>query len=189
MWNDSKSFLMAILPEIPSFHMHEGTSDTAHPVSKYREKHSSIFPASGKASYLAVKRSHFLWETTTYIYETSMQIPCDIQFTFLSDTKNGKLFSALYLFSWPWLCSKKDERTKTTKNPNSKKIPITHTRISNIPVPFSSSTCAKETIAQALTMEREQVDGNSDHQVNIATSSKKPPTGNKWKQRRYEPGC
>lgn len=121
MWNNSKSFLTTILPETPSLHMHEGTSDTASPVSQYREKHSSIFPASGKASNLAVKCSHFPWETATYIYETSTQIPCDIQFAFLSNTRYGKLISALYLFSWPWLCIKKDERTTTTKNLNWKK--------------------------------------------------------------------
>lgn len=106
MWNDSKSFLTTILPETLSLHMHEGTSDTAHPVSKYREKHSSIFPASEKASYLAVKCSHFLCETATYIYHTSMQIPCSTQFTFLSDTKYG--------------CTVRKMRT-TTENPNSKK--------------------------------------------------------------------
>lgn len=129
MWNDSKSFLTTILPETLSLHMHEGTSDTAHPVSKYREKHSSIFPASEKASYLAVKCSHFLCETATYIYHTSMQIPCNTQFTFLSDTKYG--------------CTVRKMRT-TTENPNSKKNqPTTHT-ISDISAPFSSSICAKK---------------------------------------------
>lgn len=111
-----KPFLTTVLPETPSLHRHEGTSDTAHLLSKYREQHSGVFPASGKDSYLAIKYSYFLWKIGTYICETSMQIPCNIQFkfTFLSDTKYRKFCSALYLFNRPWLHST-EERTTTTK--------------------------------------------------------------------------
>lgn len=150
---------MIILPETPSLHMHEGTSDTAHLLSKkYREQHSGIFPVSGKTSYLAIKCSYFLWKTATYMYETGMQIPCNIQlkFTFLSDTKYKKFFSAPSMFSWPWLHSTKDRTTK-------KKVQNTYTTILDIPVPSSSSTQAKETIVQAQTLEWEKADGNSDH--------------------------
>lgn len=100
----------------------------AHLLSKYREQHSGIFPASGKASCLATKHSHFFWKTAIYSYETSMQIPCNIQFkfTFLSDTKYRKLFSALYMFSWPWLHSTK-ERTTKKKSPKNTHHNFGHT--------------------------------------------------------------
>lgn len=94
--------------------MHEDTSVTAHLLSKYREQHSGTFPASGKASCLATKCFHCLWKTATYIYETSMQIPCSIQFklTFLSETKYRRFFSALYMCNWPGLHSTKEKTTK-----------------------------------------------------------------------------
>lgn len=150
-------FLTIILPETPSLHMHEGTSDTAHLLSKHREQHSGIFPASGKASCLATKCFHFLCKTATYIYETSMQIPCNIQLklTFLSETKYRKFFSALHMCNWPQLYSRKEKTTKTSPKP--------HTTILDVPVPSSSSTQGKETIVQAQTMEWEKADGNSDH--------------------------
>lgn len=153
-------------------HPFTGTSDTAHLPSKYREQHSGIFPASGKASCTAIKYSHFLWKTATYIYETSMQIPCNIQFkfTFLSDTKYRIFFSVLYLLNWPWLHST-EERTTTKKDQK------THTTILDIPVLSSSSTQAKETNCTGTNLGvRESTWEPVCHQL------KKLPTGNKCKE-------
>ena len=47
-----------------------------------------------------------------------------------------------------------------------------HTTVSDISAPLSSSTAAKEAIVQTQTTEWNQADGNSDHEVNTAISSK-----------------
>lgn len=163
MWNNSKSFLTTILPETPSLHMHEGTSDTAPPVSQYREKHSSIFPASGKASNLAVKcslspRDVHLSMRPAHRFHVIFSLP----FFPISDMEN---------WFQPSTCSadrgcalRKMREQQQKKNPNSKKNPkpnpTTHTTISDIPTPFSSSTCAKETTVQAQTTENKQIGDN-----------------------------
>lgn len=85
-----------------------------------------------------------------------MQIPCNIQFkfTFLSDTKYRKMFSALYTVQLTMASQYKRENNKN-KSP--------HTTILDIPAPSSSSTEVKETIVQTQTSEWEKADGNSDH--------------------------
>lgn len=126
MWNDSKTISHNYPPwnSIPSHAW--GHLRSAHLLSQYREQHSGTFSASGKASCLCCKMS----KTAISIYETSMQIPCNILFkyTFLSDSKYRKFFSALYMFSWPWLHSTKERILL--------KVQKTHTTILDIPVPL-----------------------------------------------------
>lgn len=160
--------------------MHEGTPDTAHLLSEYREQHSGIFPASGKASCLATKCSHFLWKTATYIYETSMQIPCSIQFkfTFLSETKYRKFFSALYMFNWPWLHSTKEKTTNKTKQKPKKHTPLFWTYLFPPPAQHRPK---KQLYRHRAWSERKQM-GTVATKSLYCHQPKKFPTENKWKE-------